>query len=68
MQWYYLVLLAAYGLATVHALLCIVNGDNSAIFPFLSLVTLKTGFDLDLQTRARFLYSVPNSQVWSSYV
>jgi len=24
--------------------------------------------DLDLQTRARFLYSVPKRQVWSSYV
>jgi len=23
---------AAYGLATAHALLCIVNGDNSAVF------------------------------------
>jgi len=25
-------------------------------------------FDLDLRTRAIFLYSVPNRQVWSSYV
>jgi len=30
----------AYGLATAHALLCIVNGDDSAVFRFLSLVTL----------------------------
>jgi len=40
MQWYRLLLLAAYGLATAHALLCIVNGDESAVFRFLSLVTL----------------------------
>jgi len=39
MQWYLLLLLAAYGLATAHALLCIVNGDDSAVFRFLSLVT-----------------------------
>jgi len=38
------VLRAAYGLATAHALLCIVNGDESAVFRFLSLVTLT--FDL----------------------
>ena len=25
-------------------------------------------FDLDLRTRARFLYRVPNRQVWSSYI
>ena len=30
----------AYGLATAHALLCIVNGDDSTVFRFLSLVTL----------------------------
>jgi len=40
MQWYHLLLLAAYGLITAHALLCIVNGDDSAVFQFLSLVTL----------------------------
>jgi len=40
MQWYRLLLLAAYGLTTVHALLCIVNGDDSVVFRFLSLVTL----------------------------
>jgi len=28
------VLRAAYGLATAHALLCIVNGDDSAVFRF----------------------------------
>jgi len=33
---------------------------------FLSLVTLT--FDLYLRTRARFLYNVPNRQVWSLYV
>jgi len=33
---------------------------------FLSLVTLT--FDLDIRARARFLYNVPNRQVWSSYV
>jgi len=31
-QWYRLLLHAAYGLATAHALLCIVNGDDSAVF------------------------------------
>jgi len=41
---------------TAQALLCIVNGDDSAVFRFLSLLTLT--FDLDLQTRARFLYGV----------
>jgi len=40
MQWYHLLLRAAYGLATAHALLCIVNGDDSPAFRFLSLVTL----------------------------
>ena len=34
MQWYRLLQLAEYGLATAHALLCIVNGDNSAFFSF----------------------------------
>jgi len=67
-QWYRLLLLAAYGLATAHVLLCIVNGDESAVLLFLSLVTLT--FDLwpDLQSRARFLYIVPNRHVWSSCV
>jgi len=55
------VLRAAYGLATAHALLCIANGDDLAIFRFLSLVTLT--FDLIIRTRARFLYNVPNRQV-----
>jgi len=58
MQWYRLLLLATYGLATAHALLCIVSGDESAVF-FSFLVP----GDLDLRTRARFLYSVPNRQV-----
>jgi len=41
MQWYHLLLRATYGLATAHALLYIVSGDDSAIFrSFLSLVTL----------------------------
>jgi len=31
---YRLLLLAAYGLATAHALLRIVNGDDSAVFRF----------------------------------
>jgi len=44
MQWYRLLLRAVYSLATAHALLCIVIGDDSAIFRFLSLVTLT--FDL----------------------
>jgi len=39
-----LLLPAAYGLATGHALLCIVIGDDCAVFRFLSLVTLT--FDL----------------------
>ena len=66
-QWYRLLLLAAYGLSTAQAILCIVNGDDLAVFrSFLSLVTLT--FDLDLRTRARFLYYAPNHQVWSSYV
>jgi len=43
-QCYRLLLLAAYGLATTHPLLCIVNGDDSAVFHFLSLLTLT--FDL----------------------
>jgi len=38
------VLRAAYGLATGHALLCIVNGMAEQFFVFLSLVTLN--FDL----------------------
>jgi len=33
-QWYRLLLLAAYNLATAHALLCTVNGDDSAVFRF----------------------------------
>jgi len=33
-RWYRLFLLAVYGLATEHALLCIVNGDDSAVFRF----------------------------------
>jgi len=34
---------------TAHALQCIVNGDDAAVFPVLSLTTLT--FDLDIQTR-----------------
>ena len=33
-QWYCPLLFVAYGLATVHALVCIVNGDDSAVFRF----------------------------------
>jgi len=41
MQRYHQLLHAAYGLDAAHALLCIVNGDDSAVFRFfLSLVTL----------------------------
>jgi len=61
-QWYHLLLLAAYGLATAHSLICIVNGYDSADFHFFD------PSDLDLPTRARFLYSAPNHQVSSSYV
>ena len=50
---------AAYGLATAHTLLCIVNGDDSAVF------RLFVPGDLDLRTRAIFLYSdsVSNRQI-----
>jgi len=48
----------------LHALVCTVNADDSAVFRFLSLVTLT----FDLRTREGFLYNVPNRQVWSSYV
>jgi len=51
---------------TAHAVLCIVNGDDSPLFRFLSLVTLT--FDLGFRNWARFLYSAPNCQVSSSYV
>jgi len=54
---YRLLLRAAYGLATAHALLCIVSGDDSAVFRFF------VPGDLDLRTLARFLYNVPNRQV-----
>jgi len=37
---------AAYDLAMAHTLLCIVSGDDPAVFCFMSLVTLT--FDLDL--------------------
>ena len=41
---------AACGLQrTAHTLQCIVNGDDSVVFPVLSLMTLT--FDLDIQTR-----------------
>ena len=60
-QWYRLLLRAAYCLATAHALLCIVNWDESAVFRFLFLVTLT--FDLELRPQARFLYSVLIRQV-----
>jgi len=33
-----------------------------------TVTTLTLTFDLDIQTLARFLYNVPNSQVSSSYV
>ena len=61
-QWYHLLLLAAYGSATAHDLLRIVNGEDSAVFHFLSLVTLI--FDLaPSTTRATFLYGVPKCDV-----
>jgi len=60
-QWYHQLLFAAYGLATAHALLCIVNGMTRQFFVLLSLVTLT--FDLDLRIQARFLYIVPNRLV-----
>ena len=42
---------AAYGLVTAHALLCIVNGDDSAVFRFfLSLVTLTFELGQDVCT------------------
>jgi len=47
---------AAYG-AVVHALLCIINEDDSAVFRFCTRVTFT--FDLVIRTRARFLYNVP---------
>ena len=54
-QWYRLLLRVAccvYGLATAHSILCIVKGDDSAVFRFfLFLVTLT--FDLDLRTGAK---------------
>jgi len=40
---------AAPSLRMAHELQCIVNEDDSAVFPVLSLVTLT--FDLDIQTR-----------------
>jgi len=36
---------------TAHALQCLVNGDDAAVFPVMSLVTLTFAFDLDIQTR-----------------
>jgi len=39
-QWYRLLLRAAYGLPTAHALLCTVNGDESAVFRFFVPVDL----------------------------
>ena len=42
---------------TTHALLCTSNGDDSAVFHFLSLVTLTC--NLDIRTQARFLYDAP---------
>ena len=51
-QWYRLLLRAAYSLDTAHALLFIVNTDDSAVFRF--FLTLKT-FDIELWTRETFL-------------
>jgi len=45
-------------LATAHTLLCTVNGDDSSVFRFLSLVTLT----FDVRTWVRLLYSVPNQR------
>jgi len=61
-QWYRLLLRA-----TAHALLCIVSGDDSAVFRFFCpWWHWPLTFDLDFRTRERFLYSVANRQVWSS--
>jgi len=55
-QWYSLLLHAAYG-AVAHTLLCIVNGNDSAVFcpwwpwPFT--------FDPQIRIRARFMYNAP---------
>jgi len=50
MQWYHLLLRAASGLAAAHALLCTVNGDDAAVFRFLSLVTLTFKLGRDFRT------------------
>jgi len=65
-QWCRLLLLAAYGLATAHALLCIVSGMTQQFFVFCP--RWPWPLTLDLLTRALFLYSLPNRQVWWSYV
>jgi len=56
MQWYHLLLLAVYGLARANSLLCIVNGSDSAVFRFI----VPGDLDLEVRTRARFLYHLPN--------
>jgi len=53
-------------LGTAHTLLCIVIGDDSAVFRFFCPWwpwPLTLTFKL-----SRDLYTVPNHQVWSSYV
>jgi len=54
---------------TTHALLCIVNGDDSAVFfAFCRWRPWHLIFDPQMGTRARFLYNASNRQVSSSYV
>jgi len=55
---------------TAHSLLCIVNGDDSAVFRFFSCLwwPWPLTFDLDIRTRERFLYNAPNRQVSSPYL
>jgi len=53
-------------LRMAHALQCIVNGDDSAVFPVLSLVTLT--FDLDIQTRPSEGSKTSSLQIWCKSV
>jgi len=49
-----------------HALQCTVNGDDTAVFPVLSLVTLT--FDLDIQTRPSKGPNVSSLYIWHKSV